>query len=872
MQKEIKPPRLFLQFFRWFCSEELLDSIEGDLVELYHERLKKEGELKADIKFIWDVLLLFRPGIIGIKNKEYKTNHIDMFRNNLKIARRTLWKNKTSTVINMLGLSIGITSCLLIALFINHEMSYDTFQPNAKRIGRVVMEYSFLGSEESEKGTFTSTKVAPVFSSTFPEVEKGIRMSKSAAILQLQGSPVTEPDFMYADSTFFDAFAFTMVQGNAKTALNGPNKVVLTESMAKKYYGDSDPVGQGLEIGEDKTMYEVTGVMEDYPYNSQFRFDFLASFSSLGQNQNNTYWNANYTTYLLLQDQNSFGSLAEKIPPFMEKESAEIGANVNFTLEPFDRVHLHSPYSDFVPNTSIDYLYMLAGVAFLILVIVCFTYINLSTAKSVERAKEVGIRKVSGAEPSQLFWQFIGESFLLSGLSVLVSIVLVYLFLPGFNNLINRQLQLDDLLSPVFIGFALSLVLMLSLIAGAYPALILSRFQPMKVLKGVFKNTDSAKWLQQSLTVFQFGISVFLIIATLIVQGQLNFIQSRDLGYDREHIVSFPVGWSTDFQKVNTLKKELKSNSQILEVSRTGSSPVSIYSGYSMNLPTRPENEVIAVNGNPVDENFIQVTGLELLAGSNFTEQQVRQTYSEGDDDLTFNYIITESAAAKFGWSPEEAVGKEMILNDQGTVVGVIKDFHFQSLRNDIQPLVLFTASWGGRLLVKINGENIPETLDFIEKTWNKVLPEMPYSYKFLDEDYTRMYQSEMQLGKIMNLFSTIAIILACLGLFGLSSYLIQQRLKEVSIRKVLGASTFQILNILSGSFVRLVFLAILIASPIAYWAMSLWLDDFVFHISAPWWAVAVAAGVTLAIGLLTSGVHGIKAALSNPVKNLKSE
>lgn len=543
MQKEEDPPKIFQRFFRWFCDEELLDSIEGDLFELYHHRLQKGRKFKADFRFIWDVLLLFRPGIIGIKNREYRTNHIDMFRSNFKIARRTLWKNKTSTVINMLGLSVGITSCLLIALFINHEMSYDTFQPNAKRIGRVVMEYSFLGSEERDQGTFTSTKVAPVFSSTFPEVEKGIRMSKSSAILQLQGSPVTETDFMYADSTFFDAFAFTMVEGNPKTALDGPKKVVLTKSMAKKYFGESSPVGQGLEVGGKKTMYEVTGVIEDYPYNSQFRFDFLASFSTLGQNQNDTYWNANYTTYLLLQDQNSFMSLAEKIPPFMEKESADLGANVNFTLEPFDRVHLYSPYSDFVPNTSIQYLYMLSGVAFLILVIVCFTYINLSTARSVERAKEVGIRKVSGAEPSQLFWQFIGESSLLCGLAVIVSVLLVYTFLPSFNTLINRQLHLVDLMTPLFLGFALSLSLVISLVAGAYPALILSKFQPMKVLKGVFKNTNSAKWLQQSLTVFQFGISVFLIIATLIVQGQLNFIQSRDLGYDRAHIVSLPVGW-----------------------------------------------------------------------------------------------------------------------------------------------------------------------------------------------------------------------------------------------------------------------------------------------------------------------------------------
>lgn len=871
-KKDLRPPELFRRFFNWYCDRELLDSIEGDLFELYHERLDKEGKFRADLRFIWDVLLLFRPGIIGINNKEYKTNHIDMFRNNFKIARRTLWKNKAATTINMLGLTAGIASCMLIALFIQHELSYDTFQPNADRIARVVMEYSFEGEEESSQGTFTSTKVAPVFSRTFPEVEKGIRMTESSAILQLQGNPVTESGFMYADSTFFDAFAFQLIQGNPKTALNGTKKVVLTESMAKKYFGEQNPVGQALEVGDDKTLYEITGVMEDYPYNSQFRFDFLASFSSLGANQEESYWNANYTTYLLLQDASSFTGMAEKLPVFMEKETQGLGATINFTLEHFDRVHLYSPFSDFVPNTNIKYLYMLAGIALLILVIVCFTYINLSTARSVERAKEVGIRKVSGAGQSQLFWQFIGESFLLCGLSVLVSFMLVYLLLPGFNDLLNKELSIGDLMSVPFIGFTVLLTLGLSLVAGAYPAVFLSRFQPMKVLKGVFKNTSSAKWLQQSLTVFQFGISVFLIIATLVIQSQLNYIQSRDLGYDRDHIISLPVGWNTDFRKVNTLKKELNASSQILGVSRAASTPVNINSGYSMNLPTRPENEVIAVNANPVDESFVPVTGLEVIAGTNFTEQHIRQTEIEPWENKEFHYIMTESAAGKFGWSPEEAIGKEMVLNQQGTVVGVVRDFHFQSLRNELQPLVLFSASWGGNLLVKINGENIAEALGFIEDTWEKVLPERPYSYRFLDEDYERMYQSEMQLGKVMNLFSVCAIVLACLGLFGLSSYMIQQRLKEVSIRKVLGASTMQVLNILSGNFVRLVLIAIVLASPIAYFVMSAWLDDFAYHISAPWWTVVVAGLITLIIGLVTSGIHGLKAALANPVKSLKSE
>lgn len=866
------PPELFISFFRWFCDPEIHQFIEGDLFELYDQRLEEKGKKKADLLFMKDVLQLFRPGIIGRKKNHYQTNFIDMFRNNFKIARRTLWKNKPSTIINMLGLTVGMTSCLMIALFVLHEVSFDKFQPNAQRIARVVMEYSMGGEEETQEGTFTSTKVAPVFSRTFPEVEKGVRMNDASAILQLNNQPVLESNFLYADSTFFDAFYYEMIEGNPKTALNGPRKLVLTESMAKKYFGEKDPIGQGMEVGEEKELFEITGIVKDYPKNSQFYFDFLASFSSMGANQEETYWNANYTTYLLLNSQEAFHSLPDKIDPFMKKESEEMGASVGFHLEHFDEVHLYSPHSDMVPNTSVTYLYMLGAIAFLILVIVCSTYINLSTAKSVERAKEVGIRKVSGADQGQLFWQFIGESTLLTFLSLITSMSLTYLLLPNFNELIGKNLSAAELINPSFLIFSIGLTLIISIIAGSYPAMILSKFQPISILKGVFKNTNSAKWLQQSLTVFQFGVSVFLIIATLVISGQLNFIQNQDLGYDREQIIALSIGWNKDNKQVSTFKKELKSHSQIINVSRAANSPVNIQSGYSMNLPTRPENEFIYVNANPVDDEFIKVTGLELIAGQDFTENMIHLTENENWDDNEFNYILTENAAAKFGWSPDEAIGKRMILNQEGTVVGVIKNFHFQSLRNDLNPLVLFTSSWGSRLLVKVSGQDLAGTLAFIEEQWKKFMPDRPFSYRFLDEDYNRMYQSEMQLGKVMNIFATMAIILACLGLFGLSSYMIQQRLKEVSIRKVLGASTLQVLQMLSGNFVKLVLIGIVIATPLAYWVMHQWLEDFAFHISVPIWALLVATIATVGIAFTTAGIHGLKAAWSNPVKNLKSE
>ena len=463
-----------------------------------------------------------------------------MVRNNLKVTVRSLWKNKVASAINIFGLTVGLTSCLLISLYIQHEASFDSFQKNGKRIARVIMEYAFDGSPETKRGNYTSTKVAPEFSRVFPEVEYGIRMDNEDMIIKHKDNLVTEPYFLFADSTFFKIFSTDLIQGNPDEALNGPFKVVLTESMARKYFLDENPMGKILLTGTDEVPYEVTGVIRDYPYNSQIRFDFLASFSSKGENQEVTYWDANFTTYLLLKDEHAFAPLQEKITSFMKKEMAGSGASINFFLEPFDKIHLHSEYTGFVPNTSITYLYILSGVALLILVIVSFTYINLSTARSVERAKEVGIRKSIGAARTQLFWQFMSESVIICMIAVTLSFFLIFLTLPYFTRLIEKELPFTSLFSFSFIGVSFLVTMVVSFLAGSYPAIILSGFQPVKVLKGITR-TDSGKWIQPSLIVFQFAISIFLVVATLIIQSQLYFIQHKSLGYDRDHVVVLPM-------------------------------------------------------------------------------------------------------------------------------------------------------------------------------------------------------------------------------------------------------------------------------------------------------------------------------------------
>ena len=797
-----------------------------------------------------------------------------MLRNYLKIAWRNLAKNKVSSLINLVGLTVGLTSCLLIGLYVQHEFSYDTFQTKGDRIARVIMEYGFDGSPELNQGNYTGTKVAPVFVRTFPEVASAVRMTDASRIVRHGTTLVTEPNFMYADSTFFDLFDATMLLGNPRQALTGPYKVILTESTAKRYFDDQNPTGKILLIGSDNTTYQVTGVMADYPTNSQIKFDFLASFSSLGVNRVETYDNANYTTYLLLKDSQSFAPLQAKITPFMQKETAGSGASINFHPEPFTGVHLHSEYEGFVPNTSITYLYILLAVAGLILIIVCATYINLNTARSMERAREVGIRKVAGAHRPQLFWQFMGESVLLCLAAGLLSMLIAVLVLPAFDNLTGKQLPARALFSPAFLGFSLLVTLVVSLLAGSYPALILAGFQPVKVLKGAFKSTGSGKRLQQSLTVFQFAISVFLITATFVIHKQLHFIQHTRLGYDRDHVLVLPIT-SKMQDNVPVIKQELKANADVISVSRCYDTPVEISGGYSMRSSLMPDNEQIVVTANPVDEDFVNTVGLQIIAGTDLTEQDIKDAADDTPDKKPlYHFILNESAARRLGWTPQQAINQKMFLGDSrpGVIKAVVRDFHFESLHTAIKPLVLFPEMGGRQLLVKVSGQHLPETIAFVESKWKQLVPYMPFDYRLLNDDYAKLYQSERQLGQVMNLFAGIAILLACFGLFGLSSYAVQQRTKEIGVRKVLGASVGNLWSLLSRDFVVLVVVAFFIATPLAYYALHGWLQQYAYRTEISWWVFALSGAGALVITLLTVSYQSIKAALTNPVNSLRSE
>jgi putative ABC transport system permease protein len=798
-----------------------------------------------------------------------------MFRNYFKTAFRNFWKNKTSSAINIFGLTIGFTCCLLIALYIKHELSYDKFEKKANRVARVIMEYSFGGSSASNKGNFTSVRVAAVFRRTFPEVESAIKMTETERVIGYRDKLIDEKKFMFADSTFFDIFSFKLLAGNIQTALSSPFDVILTESTAKKYFGFENPIGKALRVGNDSNLYQITGVMQDCPSNSQVKFDFLASFSSLGltADYEKTYWDANYTTYLLLKDEGSISSLQAKLPDFMKKEMAGEGATVNFYLEPFTRIHLHSEYGGFEPNNNIAYIYILGAVALLIMIIACSTYINLSTARSIERAKEVGVRKVIGAEKKQLFWQFIGESAFLCVAAVMISLLMATLLLPYFNLLSQKQLESASLFSVSFILFSLLVAAFVSLVAGSYPALILAGFQPIRVLKGSFKNTGAGQWLRKSLIVFQFLISVFLIVSTFIMQEQLYYIQHKKLGYDRDHVLVMPLDNSM-FARLDFIKQTFTANPDVISVSRCVRSPVEGGGVYNMRSDQMAENQQIAVTANPVDEDYVRTVGLELLAGSDFSKQDVKDVSDEDRKKRSYHFILNESAARQLGWTPLQAVGKKMFMGDDraGYVKGIVRDFHFQSLHDPIKGFILFPEQSGRELLVKLSGRHLPQAISFLESKWKDLIPNRPFEFRFMDDDYNKLYDAELRLGKVMNLFSSIAIVLACMGLFGLSSYSTQQRFKEIGIRKVLGASVSHIVVALSKDFIRLSLVAIVIAFPLAWWAMTKWLEDFVYRTDMNWGIYLAAGLLTGMLAFLTVSVHAIRAALANPVNSLRTE
>jgi putative ABC transport system permease protein len=794
-----------------------------------------------------------------------------MLRNYFKIALRHLQKNKLYAFANIVGLSIGIASCLLIGIYIWHELSFDRFHKNADRIARVTWQYNF--GDVENKIASTGTKVGPEFQRRFPEVQAYARLLKYPRVISYNNQMFDEKKFLYADSAFFSMFSFPLLKGDEKTVLAGPDKIVITRTAAKKYFGNEDPVGKTVKVGGTKDFL-VTGIAEDAPEASQIQFDFVGTFSSLSASKEEKWNEANYITYLLLQNERSFPMVQKKINDYMRKigkDEMHLEGNqyMAYHLEPLTRVHLHSDLDGFEPNNNILYIYIMAVMAALILLIACVNYTNLSTAQSARRSAEISMRKVMGAGKMQVFNQFITETFLLTLLGVGLALVLSALLMPAFNQLAGKDFHTGILFQPALLLVLLMAALLIAFAAGAYPALILSGAKLINLLKSGFTFTGSATF-RKSLIVFQFVISIFLIIATIVILQQLSFIRNKDLGYNKEQVVVLPVDRKTA-EHYDDIKQALAANPGVLSVAGAYEDPTHI--DWGDGIHTKDGKEV-TVNALPVDEDFVKTMNLKIIAGSDYNQTDVLQFDTSNDgQNLRYTFMVNESALKALGWKPEEAIGKTITKGRDGVIKAVVKDFHFRSLHEAINPLVIFLDKRQmGSLFVKLSGSHVSTTLQNLEKTWKERVPHRPFEYHFLDEDYAQLYKAEQRTANVFTTFSTLAILLACLGLFALTAYTMVQRTKEIGIRKVLGASLMNILTLVSKDFLLLILLALLIATPVAFLAASKWLDSFSYKINLQWWVFAAAGLATLLIAFVTICLQAIKTALANPVKSLRTE
>jgi len=793
-----------------------------------------------------------------------------MLKNYLKIALRNLWKHKVFSFINILGLTVGMSACFLIFLYVNFELSYDAFNTKADRIYRLVTDIK-TPSETINTGV-TSWAFAPSIKNDFPEVEAFTRVSGGSFLVRKGDIKFQEEKTVFADSSLFRVFDFKLIKGNPKTALKEQLSIVFTEKAAKKYFGDADPLGQTLLLSGEGLPATVTGVIKDIPENSQIKADMFVSMTTLTDRLNkglNDQWgNFGASSYLLLAPQTSAKALEKKFPAFLQNRAGkmmkEMQMHYTLFLEPLRDVYLYSTRGG-QETGSANNVYVFSAVAIFILLIACINFVNLTTARSVERAKEVGIRKVVGAPRMLLARQFISESILICLIAFIFSIALSAALIPLFNNLSGKVISTGILGNLPFLGGMFLASIMIGLVAGLYPALVLSSFEPVVVLKGRFTTSVKGILLRKGLVTLQFSISIALIIATLVVYTQMNFMRNRDLGFSKDQMLIIN---SEGDPAREAFKSSLAGLAGVKSTAASSSVPGSGNPGAYSEIENKSGDLQIAnLDLYFVDFDYIPQFKLKVIAGRPFSR--------EFGTDTTQAMVINEAAVKLFGYkSPQEAVGRRFKQwGREGKIIGVIKDFHFRALQETIKPLTMRIEPGGSDLVsVKIDGGTVKGTLAAIEEKWKAVMPNRPFSYYFMDEFFDRQYRSEERFEKLFFNFAILAIFISCLGLLGLASYSTMQRTKEIGVRKVMGASIGSIVGLLSKDFLKLVIIAFLIASPLAYYGMYKWLENFAYKTDIQWWIFIAAAILSVAIAFLTVSFQSIKAALMNPVKSLRSE
>ncbi|TKT92351.1 ABC transporter permease [Dyadobacter frigoris] len=803
-----------------------------------------------------------------------------MLKNYLKITFRSLWKYKTNSIISITGLAIGIGCFLLLATYILHELQYDRFQTNGKDIVRVNLFYQ-SGDSEPVYVAITPTGVAPVFSREFAEVKDAVRLypisGSGAVAVQYQDKLFNEKKVVFADSSFFRIFPQTFIEGDIKTALSQPNSVVIDKTTAKKYFGSESAIGKSVKIAETYSM-QVTGVVTDLPSYSHIKFNWLASYSTLPRSKTEVFESANDYTYLLLKPNTDIKTLQSKVDGFVNKNlnnPQDPSTKVRLELEEFNRIHLYSKASGSMEvSGNYKYIYILSGVAILILVIACINFINLVTARSAVRAREVGVRKVMGAARFQLFRQYLFECGIITISSIFVGIVISLLGFPSLSNLTGSILNFS-----VWPTYSVGLVLLLlailvTLLSGVYPAAVLSGFEPIKVLQGKVLSKANGSGLRSFLVVSQFTVSLLFIIGTIIANQQLSYIQNKNLGINPSQIIVLDLSTGISSGKLASIKNELLNNSSVESVTASYDSPVNVGGGYMITAKDKPPGFNMNITAIPVEKDFVPTLGMKLVAGENFNETDILQATKDSAELRKFAFILNESAVKALGWTAANAIGKSVNMNGrQGEVKAVAKDFHFRSLHEKIGPIAIIPEyNYFGKMMVKISGDKMQDALKLLQETWKTNFPLRPFEYHFLNQEFDEMYKAESRVSAILGLFSTITILISCLGLFALVAFISQQRTKEIGIRKVLGATASSIVILLSRDFIKLMLIALVIASPVAWYFMDQWLQDFAYRIEINYWVFVLAGVIAVGIALLTVSFQSIKAALMNPVKSLKSE
>jgi len=792
-----------------------------------------------------------------------------MFWNYLKIAWRNIKRYKGYSFINIFGLAIGLACCILILLWIQDELNFDRFHTNADNLYRIVTE--FHKTEPVTHYWPVCAPLAPALKEEYPEIIKATRFTRlrRGQLIKFGEKIFLEPRICLTDPDFFTMFTFLFLEGDPQTALSNPNSIVLVESVSAKYFGNENPVGKVLNINNEFD-FTVTGILKDIPENSTIQFDFLIPFIRIEDFEKawavlDNWTLSGFATYVQLEKKASAETLVNKIAYYLKNHVPE-SEDVIY-LQPFEDVHLYSSHIQFSVEGQGDiaYVFIFSLVAFFVLIIASINFMNLATARSATRAREVGLRKVVGATRAQLIRQFFCESVGMAFFSLILAVVLVELFLPAFANLSGKILVLD-FSSHYHIVLAIVIITLITgFISGTYPALFLSSLRPVKVLKGALKTEGRGFLFRRILVVSQFSLSILLIICTIVVSQQIGYIQNKKLGLNREHVVYLPIREYLA-EKYETFKTELDNTAGIMNVAASSSLPTSgvilTTDKVSWEGKNPEDNVVLEVTSTGYD--FIETFDMEVVEGRSFSKE-----FLTDEEEAV---VINETAKKIIGM--EDPVGKQLILGDSATtIIGVVKDYHFKSLHSEIEPLILaLVPSLYRYVFIKLEARDVPSTLASIKSNWNMFFPDTPFEYHFLDEAYDKLYRSEQRMGILFNYFTVLAILISCLGLFGLASFMAGKRTKEIGIRKVLGASLSGIIMLLNKQFTKWVLIANFISWPIAYYAMSKWLQGFAYRINLGIWTFALAALIALVIAVMTVSYQSVKAALNNPANSLRYE